>query len=1465
MKVRLTLERPGRRGVDLSVTCDANTKVGDLAQFLKVSDPANSAPVNLDERLTIGIAGSGRPALDPDQPVVESELRSGQLVTIARAGEQFASRQTQAAAVLRVVEGPDAGTDFPLSSGSNIVGRGRSCQVRLKDPMVSRAHARINVTDTAEIIDLGSANGLSVNDEGTDRRSLRTDDLVQIGDTVFSVRLVHLVGTEGRVEGTDVAFIRSPRLAKVFKGRKLEAPEPPEPQVPGRFPFISLLAPILMAAIMYSVTQNLMSLLFIALSPIMLVGSYLEQRFAMSGANKAALKLFRADLADFAVEVATCNEDERQGRLLEHPSVGECVAAVDQLSPLLWTRRTDSPGFGEFRLGLGTLPTRHEIELPSPKRGPRHLHAEIRKTVDPFWVVHGVPVVASPGSEGGMGVCGPRQAALAVARSIVVQALALHSPTEMVLAAVLSDRAVTDWDFLKWFPHNGPMHSPLSGEHLAATAGSAAQIVADCEELIRTREEDREKKGSIVLPTVFLLVESDAPVDFSRLVSVAERGWHHGVYVLWVAPELAQLPASCRTFVDAASAEFGGVGYLHTGDLVTPVQLENLDLAQAMLTARRMAPVTDLATRSEDSSDLPRSVSWLNLVGLDLADRPDAAIERWVENRSITVGPYAPNPLPRRAGNLRGVLGQNGSGLHSIDLRVDGPHALVGGTTGSGKSELLQTWILSMAAANSPQRLTFLLVDYKGGSAFAECNRLPHTVGLVTDLNPHGVVRALNSLAAELRYREHLLEKYKAKDLVSLEKAHPEVAPPSLVIVVDEFAALVQEVPEFVDGVVNVAQRGRSLGLHLILATQRPAGVIKGNLRANTNLRIALRVADADDSNDVIDSPMAAYFDQELPGRAVAKTGPGRYISFQTGYVGGHTSDQALPLDLLVEELSLMQRTRWESPIIESGVVEADPGPTDIARIVENLRAAHVQAGLPEPRKPWLPELRSHYTLGSLPTPRRDDCLVFGLQDDADNQSQPVVAFYPDRQGNMAIFGTGGSGKSTLLRTLAAAAGFTVRGGPCHVYGLDFGSRALAVLEDLPHVGSIVAGSDDERVKRLITWLRSVVDQRSQAYQAVNASTIGEYRRAANRPDEPRILLLIDGVAAFRTAYEGGLSSWLWEMLISVAAEGRPVGVHVVVTADRMNAMSTALSSAMQAKVVLRMSDQNDYSFLGVPTGVLTDESTPGRGMVDGREVQVAMLGRSPDSQAQAVAVAAFAKAMAKAGMPPAPEIRRLPEVVPMATLPAVVDSRVVIGQRSDDLGPWTIDPKGAFVVTGPPGSGRTTTLAALHEGLRRAGVGSTQILFTPRNSGLSGLNWRRCGVGVEAVAALAAQLSDQLRSGPIPEGFALFVESIGDFVSTEAEQPLTDLVKILVAQNLFVVAEGEVSALTSGYSQLLNQLRAARAGLALQPESGDGAAIFKTDFPARLKRGDFPPGRGLLVGRSKTDLGQIMDPGLSS
>jgi S-DNA-T family DNA segregation ATPase FtsK/SpoIIIE len=350
-------------------------------------------------------------------------------------------------------------------------------------------------------------------------------------------------------------------------------------------------------------------------------------------------------------------------------------------------------------------------------------------------------------------------------------------------------------------------------------------------------------------------------------------------------------------------------------------------------------------------------VRWTEVVSLPLTGGDgDAAgvLERWSS--------------PGRS--TRAVLGRGPDGVFSVDLSRDGPHALVAGTTGSGKSELLQTLIASLALANRPDELTFVLVDYKGGAAFGPCARLPHTVGLVTDLDGSLVERALASLSAELSRREAVLQAVGAKDVEEHRRRVGGGAPlPRLVIVVDEFASLAEELPDFVGGLVGIAMRGRSLGVHLVLATQRPEGVVSPDIRANTNLRLCLAVARETESRDVLDAPVAARISRTTPGRAWARTGHAELTPFQAGRVGGRRPsvvrrDAAPSVEVLPPADLGAPLPRRTGP---SGQEAADEPVTDLSLLVDACVAAAEQLGLPRQRSPWLPPLPHRLVLADLP------------------------------------------------------------------------------------------------------------------------------------------------------------------------------------------------------------------------------------------------------------------------------------------------------------------------------------------------------------------------------------------------------------------------------------------------------------------------------------------------------------------
>ena len=1462
MKIKLTLARPGNQPVDLSITAEPTSSIGDIARELHNADPGRSGAVldavhSLTLRIHTGadLTGStGTRSLGQSATLAESGIAGGVVVSLAPTGGQ--ARDTgHTAGLITVHSGSDAGKTFAISAGSSTIGRDPGNRITLSDALVSKAHVRVNITDAAEVIDLGSANGTMVNGEQVDRATLAPGDVVTLGDTTLSIAVTAQAAAAEL--GGIVHLNRSPRLDPVYIGRKFKAPEPPERPRPQKLPWLAMLAPLVMGVVLFIVTRNFLSVIFIALSPLLLLGTFIDNRIQTKRQWKQAKADFEASIASVASAIDSEHDVERAGRLGETPSLADMLVDARSRGPLLWTRRPEHLAFLSLRLGVGLMPSRVEMEPPGERKGVAELWDKVEELVVRARFVDAVPVLENFASCGNIGVGGPRAAASGVARNLVAQMVALHSPAELIVVAVASKTTSLAWSWIKWLPHVGSAHSPLTASPLAIGAQGTIALASEIDELIAVRSDA--KKGSDAapsLPIVLLVVEDDAPIERARLVRIAEIGPAVGVHLLWVAPSLARLPAACRTFVELGSADDVAIaGYVHTGYGVTPVRLESLDISTAVSFARELAPVTDAGARIDDSSDLPRSVSLLNLIGTDLAANPASVLERWQETNSILSGPRASASIGKTKSNLRAVFGQGSSEPFAIDLRADGPHALVGGTTGSGKSEFLQAWVLGLATAHSPQRVSFLFVDYKGGSAFADCVQLPHTVGLVTDLSQHLVRRALTSLRAELHFREHLLNRKGYKDLIEFERSGDPEVPPSLLIIVDEFAALVNEVPEFVDGVVDVAQRGRSLGLHLILATQRPAGVIRDNLRANTNLRVALRMADEDDSSDVLDTPMAAHFDPAVPGRAAAKTGPGRIRSFQSGYAGGWTSDKPDPSNVLIEELVFGPPLVWEpikDPVTDAAKEAVSKGPTDIKRIVATVRMAAKEAAIPPLRKPWLSVLAPTYDYSLLPNRRTDQELVLGVVDLAQQQAQPTVSYFPDRDGNMAIIGTGGSGKSTALRTIAVSSAITMRGGPVQVYGLDFGAGALQMLESLPHVGSIISGEDEERVARLLRWLRDLVDDRSVRFAAARAGNIAEYRAIAKRPDEARIILLLDGMSAFREVYESNVIAPWFSVFSQIATDGRQVGVHVVVTGDRSGAIPVSLSASIQRRLVLRMANVDDYGMLGVDSDVLGPSSPPGRGLLDGAETQIAVLGGDGNVAVQARQLENLAQSMTKAGIAAAPAIERLPDLISFDSLAGDLSGRVPLGVADDTLQVVAIDPVGSFVIAGPPGSGRTTAIATLAHSLRKHRPATDLYLLSPRRSQLArhGI-WTSAGDSPDAAERTVQALAGIVDAGQIASGaVALFIENLADFTGSSVEFELERVLKALLKQEQFVVAETETSTWSQAYS-LGQPLRAGRKGLLVQPDEGDGDLLLNTNV-GRVRRGSLPPGRGFLIGQGR-------------
>lgn len=1540
MKIRVSLALPQGGVHDVTLSCDVTATVGDTARTLvragvggdsqlKEAALSRKAPVTLRARAA---EGGVLYLLDPAMALGTSGLRSGWIVepVLEFGNRGRESRIIEVAGYAKVLSGNHAGATYSLIAGKNTLGRDRANRVHLSDLSVSKRHAVIEIEAVqggrAIIRDLGSANGLVVNGERVGEHQLIAPCTVSFGEV--NVLLTPGPPAEPHPRLThQITHTRAPRVDPRFPSSERELPAPPVPAKPNRIPLLAMLTPMLMGGAMFAITRSPMSLMMVAFTPAMMIGSWIDNKMGGKRKLRRDTEQFKETLEAERTELIELREREIEVRGSETPTLPEVSAAIGERSSLLWTRRPEHRAFLEVRFGEGVLPSRTEVKLPKRGESVKEQWDELRGVEQEFAEVAPVPVLERFERCGSIGVAGEKLWAEGAARSLIIQMIGLHSPAELSLACFAGPEHTDSWSWLKWLPHVDAVNSPIASWQLADDLQSSTRLLMALEGLLEIRktqigagakvrshldastrndEEQGEAVGSLpIIPAVLVLVLDDDQVDKSRLISLAESGPDAGIHLLWVARSVAALPAACRTFLELGQAT-GNVNFVRTGTVVPLKNLEFIEAPVALDLARRLSPVEDASARILDESDLPKAVNLRDLSPTDILGGAAPILQSWMESGTLTS--QWQQGVEREQITLAAVVGQGPDGPAVIDIRAHGPHALVGGTTGAGKSEFLQTWIMSLASQVSPDRLTFLLVDYKGGAAFAECVDLPHTVGLVTDLSPHLVRRALTSLRAELHYREELLAKHGAKDLITMERRSDAAAPPVLLIVIDEFAALASEVPEFVDGVIDVAQRGRSLGLHLIMATQRPAGVIKDNLRANTNLRVALRMADESDSADVIGAKDAAFFDAETPGRGAIKIGPGKMGHFQTGYLGGRLGVENSESHVEVRSLAFAESPPWNvaPEPLPPGKTRANP-PRDIEQLRDGIVQAARNARLATPRRPWLDALPEVLDLATLQkqaldqaTPHKE-AAVFGLRDEPAAQVQRVMAMDLEDTGNVAFIGTGGTGKTTALITLAASLSINADKFPVELYGIDGGGGALDVLSPLPTVGVVAPLSNIELTTRVLQRLSDLIAERGPRYSAVRAGSLSAYRRTEGAEQESRVVLLLDGFGAFRQVTEGfgGLNA-PFQMLSEIMMTGRSVGVHVVLTSDRGAGIPASMTSSLQQQYVLRLANVHDYGFLGVKGDALEDAS-PGRALLSGDsdEIQIALFGGNPDLSEQAVAIEGLAAQLQARGVGATTEIRNAPETVPLTGLPNTLADAPVFGINTQTFEPLAMPKRGLGVISGPSGSGQSTAMVACVEALEgwasAQGEDLEKILLTFNAQGLSSLEtWDRAAVGEEEVQELAEQLIVALGGKPVAKGGGLIGGSIGGGLiggligsgslpddgkpssGGDAEDPepfefpsagsrgiivierpaeaegtgalpaLVALAKIARKADVLVLFEFEQGA-GSGIWELFSALKQPSWGLSLQPDESESQTPFRESL-GRVKRADFPPGRGFMV-----------------
>ena len=525
-----------------------------------------------------------------------------------------------------------------------------------------------------------------------------------------------------------------------------------------------------------------------------------------------------------------------------------------------------------------------------------------------------------------------------------------------------------------------------------------------------------------------------------------------------------------------------------------------------------------------------------------------------------------------------------------LDLheKAHGPHGLVAGTTGSGKSEILQTYILSMATLFHPYEVGFVIIDFKGGGMVNQFKPLPHLIGAITNIDGREINRSLMSIKAELQKRQRLFAENGVNNInnyIKLYKSGKIKTPiPHLILIVDEFAELKAEQPEFMKELISAARIGRSLGVHLILATQKPSGQVNEQIWSNSRFKLCLKVQDQQDSNEVLKSPLAAEIKE--PGRAYLQVGNNEIFElFQSAYSGAPARNVANTKEYQISEVSLSGKRKVvfrQKNEKTDGVVE-----TQLDAIVSHVQKYCEENNIIKLSDICLPSL---VDVISYPNNIKSDkkyALPIGVYDDPANQQQPIASV-DISDGNIAIIGSSQYGKTNMLQLIVKHFASNLSPKELNIYILDFGSMALKIFDQLNHVGGVVVSSDDEKIKNFFRLMNKEMLIRKEKFAKLGITSFNSYKEAGYE-DLPQILITVDNFIAFRELYNE-----YEDDMISLCREGTSLGICIVMTSLQTNGIGYKYLSNFPNKICLYCNSSDEYNTL-FDRCKLQPKNVPGR------------------------------------------------------------------------------------------------------------------------------------------------------------------------------------------------------------------------------------------------------------------------------
>jgi S-DNA-T family DNA segregation ATPase FtsK/SpoIIIE len=1229
----------------------------------------------------------------------------------------------------------------------------------------------------------------------------------------------------------------------------------------------------------------------------------LATSWSNSGPKKSEMMAARREylrhLAMLRKRVRDTAERQRTGLFYRHPDPDRVWSTVD--SYRLWERRAGDGDFGIVRVAVGpqTLATPLIPPVTRPLEDLEPMTAgALRRFLDAYSVVPDLPVAVSlrgfwrvyvrgvSADRGGGGRVTPAtaEAARGLVRAMIAQLAVFHAPDDLLIAVCTSPELRAEWEWVKWLPHNlHPSATDATGP-VRLVATTAAELEQRLDDLIVNRP--RFTPGGATAPHLVVILDGG---ELAGSAHLATDGGVDGVTLLDLDSPPPRLLDRTMVVLDPSGPErrLLTVSADDGGDVGTADALPRAD-AEAL--ARRLSPLRLAATARGSDAPMSRDLGLEELLGIGDPEAFDVA------------SGWAPRPHRDRLRVPIGI-GRDGQPVE-LDLKESaqdgmGPHGLLIGATGSGKSEVLRTLVLALAMTHSSETLNFVLVDFKGGATFTSLDSLPHVAAVITNLADELplVDRMVDAINGELVRRQELLRR--AGNFASLrdyEKARAGGAPlaplPTLLIVCDEFSELLTAKPDFIDLFVQIGRVGRSLGVHLLLASQRlEEGRLRG-LETHLSYRIGLRTFSALESRTVLGVP-DAYELPRSPGHGYLKFGTEPLVRFKAAYVSGpyRRPGEVTTADGRRVTGRVQAFSTHYAPVPEQAQAPVEPA-AEGDSLLDILAARLAGKGVPA-HQVWLPPLTTPPSIDELVGPVALDPtrglsvanpqlhgvlqVPVALVDKPFEQRRELLWLQLDgAAGHVAVVGGPQSGKSTALRALIVGLALTHTPAEAQVYCLDFGGGQLSGLRDLPHVGGVSGRLDTATVRRTVGEVATLLADRERRFAALGVDSMATYRRrraarvsggdgSADQDPFGDVFLVVDGWATLRGEYDD-----LEAVITDIATRGLSYGIHVVAAASRWMDFRPAIRDLFGSRLELRLGDPGD-SAVARKAAANVPERTPGRGITT---EQLHFLTAVPKMASGEPADLVKQIAAGWSG-PPAPRIRMLPALVPYSAIAEVRDDReplsLPVGIAEADLRPAMVDfdSEPHFLVFGDAESGKSTLLRSL----------ATTIAsrFTPEQARLIIVDYRRSLLGAvqtehligygtaaahtqELAQSVAAYMESRLPGADItaeqlrtrswwtgPECFVLVDDY--DLVATGPSNPLLPLLDYLAqARDVglhLIMTRRSGGAGRAMFEPVIQRLRELSSpGLILSGDRDEGPLL------GNIRPAAQPPGRGWLVTR---------------